>query len=134
MFVCTSLNPESHVGPNGTRVLSQSGPKGLRSKGRVPSTLVRDIAKRRIKELLEQRISLQQLITESIRQVSSEQCQGFNRGVKHALASCFEGRPLAMNSSSTEYSLDGQPLQYVDEQDQSSPNEDATDSEEQAQV
>ena len=94
---------------------------------------VRDIAKRRIKELLEQRISLQQLITESIRQVSSEQCQGFHRGVKHALASCFEGRPLAMNSSSIEYSVDDQPLQYVDEQDQSSPNEDATESEEQAQ-
>jgi transposase len=78
--------------------------------------VVRDNARARFSELLDLRVSLQQLIEESIEQVTQQQCEGFHAGVKDALASCLEARPLSMNSSSWEFSIDVQPLRYQDQQ------------------
>ena len=74
--------------------------------------VVRDNARARFSELLDRSISLQQLIEDSIRSVTKEQCQGFHKGVKDALASCLEERPLSMNSSSAEFSIGDRPLRF----------------------
>ena len=74
--------------------------------------VVRDNARARFSELLDRSISLQQLIEDSIRSVTKEQCRGFHKGVKDALASCLEERPLSMNSSSVEFSIRDRPLRF----------------------
>lgn len=58
-------------------------------------------------------LSLQTLVEECIEAVPEESFMGFHQGVKKALLTCVEGRPLAANSGSVEYSIDEKPIRYV---------------------
>jgi len=108
--------PQKPAGTRGARYSAITA--FLPRDSRVQSVTERDrkrvesCSRARFSELLDRSISLQQLIEDSIRSVTKEQCQGFHKGVKDALASCLEERPLSMNSSSAEFSIRDRPLRF----------------------
>jgi transposase len=75
---------------------------------------VRSLAQSRYSELINpnHQLSLQRLIEESMRNVQAEKFLGYHAGVKKALLPCIEGRPLAANSASIEYSVNDRPLAF----------------------
>lgn len=69
----------------------------------------------RADDLLAHHKSLQQVNEEFLWAITDDQVRGYHQGVKNTLASCLERRPIAMNSSSDEYSVNDVPLRYADD-------------------